>query len=187
MKFNTPINFTLLTDLLKSYGDVDEIVFKSHSSLDEHRIAEICRESGRLSGHLQLHHPGRNAIEIAAQLGISVQKDTWEIAGGKVIYFGECSHNPSVIRLNAGIIRQLSELMNQWAGESERQWFSEDKILDVAAAHELYHLIEHHVHGPAAELGAHSFARQFTGLPFSPLLYHVLLSHLSKGEGFKYK
>ena len=42
MKFNTPINFTLLTDLLKSYGDVDEIVFKSHSSLDEHRIAEIC-------------------------------------------------------------------------------------------------------------------------------------------------
>ena len=86
MKFSTPINFTLLTDLLKSYGDVDEIVFKSHSSLDEHRIAEICRESGRLSGHLKLHHPGRNAIEIAAQLGISVQKDSWEVAGGKVIY-----------------------------------------------------------------------------------------------------
>jgi len=53
MKFTTAQDFTSLAELLRLYGDADEIVFKSHCRLDGAEIAEACH--GADTGNGQAH------------------------------------------------------------------------------------------------------------------------------------
>ncbi len=72
MKFTAAQNFTSLTELMRFYGDADEIVFKSHCALDEQEIAGLCRSARRLVHQLRLHHGSKRADEIAQSYGIAV-------------------------------------------------------------------------------------------------------------------
>jgi hypothetical protein len=71
--------------------------------------------------------------------------------------------------------------MPHWANEHEWIWFTETQIAEAVTAQQLYCLIE--PRQPSLELGAQAFTRAFTALPFSPLLYGVLLTRLLKGQG----
>lgn len=186
MKFTTPQDFTSLAELLRLYGDADEIVFKSHCRVDVAEIAEICREARLLAHRLRLRHLSASAAEIAASLGCRVLHEAWQAPEGKMIYLAECSlppkANEATIRVNSDAVTSLSELMRQWADEAEREWFAETKIAEVAVAHELFHIIERRPSSPLAEMEAHAFARALTRLPFSPLLYQALLARLATGK-----
>lgn len=186
MKFTTIQDFTSLTDLLRVYGDADEIVFKSHCDMDESEIAEACRRGRRLAHHLRLQMGAKSAGEIAAGFGCEIVRESWKIAEGKLVFFAECSLDRSksgaTIRVNSDAIKSLADFMIHWADESERGWFSESKIDEAVIAHELFHLIEQRPPSTILELSAHAFARAFAALPFSPLLYNALLVRLMTGK-----
>jgi hypothetical protein len=183
MKFTSAQNLTSFAELLRWYGDADEIVFKSHCHLDAQEIVELCREARRVARHLRLHHGPKSAAEIAQAYGIAVIRDSWRTAAGKIIFLAECHAHPPTIRLNVDAIRMLAEMAPHWANEEELVWFTEARVTEVATAHELYHLIEPPKSSPSVELAAHVFARAFTALPFSPLIYHALLIRLTKSKG----
>lgn len=183
MKFTAAQSFTSLAELMRFYGDVDEIVFKSHCDLDEQEIAELCRNARRLVHQLKLRHGSKRAGQIAQFYGIAVLREEWQAAEGKLIYLAECAGHPPKISLNMRAIRSLADLMPHWANENELVWFTVTRLVEVATAHELCHLIEPRAASPSVELTAHAFARTFTGLPFSPLLYNALLIRLSTGKG----
>jgi hypothetical protein len=186
MKFTAAQDFTSLAELLRLYGDADEIVFKSHCRLDETEIAEACHEARLLAQRLRLRHNARSAEEIAASLGCRLLREAWEVGEGKIVYLAEClfppKTNEATIRLNSDAVTSLAKLMAQWVSEAEKQWFTEAKISEVVVAHELFHVIERRPSSPLAELQAHAFARALTRLPFSPLLYQALLARLATGK-----
>lgn len=185
MKFTAVQDFTSLSELLRLYGDADEIVFKSHSELSEAEIAEACREGRWLANRLRLRNGSKTVEEIAAGYGCQILRDAWQVAEGKIVFLGECvlrQETGAMIRVNIDAVKTLAELMAQWADESERQWFVEAKIAEVVIAHELFHLIEQRQASTTVELAAHAFARTMTELPFSPLLYNALLIRLATGK-----
>lgn len=186
MKFTAKQDFTSLAELLRLYGDADEIVFKSHCQLDESEIAEICRDARRLSHHVRLHHGTKSAEQIVASYGGQILRDAWQVAEGKIIYFAECSiHSKTgsaIIRVNTDAIKSLTGLMAYWASDVELEFFTEAKVDQVVIAHELFHLIEQRSLTTSVELAAHAFARALTQLPFSPLLYNTLLARLAAGK-----
>lgn len=183
MKFTAAQSFTSLTELLRFYGDADEIIYKNHCELDEQEIAVLCRDARRLAARLHTHHGAQDAAAVAESYGIAVVRDAWQVAEGKLVYLAECTLHPPQISLNTETIEALAGLMAQWADESERRWFTAATLAEVATAHELFHLLEPHAARATVELAAHCFARAFTALPFSPLLYHVLLARLARGKG----
>lgn len=186
MKFTAAQDFTSLSELLRLYGDADEIVFKSHSELGEAEIAEACREGRWLANRLRLRNGSKTAEEIAAGYGCQIVYEAWQVAEGKIVFLGECllhqKEAGAIIRVNVEATKSLAELMAQWADEAERQWFIEAKITEVVIAHELFHLIEQRQASTTVELAAHAFARAMTELPFSPLLYNALLIRLATGR-----
>lgn len=183
MNFTAAQSFTSLAELLRFYSDADEIVYKTHCELGEQEIAALCREARRLAARLHEHHGLQDAAAIAQSYGIAVVRDAWQVADGKLIYLAECTLQPPQIRLNTEAIEALAALMARWAGEGERRWFTEEMLAEAATAHELFHLLEAHAAPATVELSAHCFARAFTALPFSPLLYDVLLQRLAQGQG----
>lgn len=180
-RFSATQNFTMLSDLMRLYSDADEIVYKTDSDLEPDEIAALCRDARRLAGHVRLRHPGRKIADIVRDYGVSVRREEWQTAEGRIVHLAECEMSPPVIRLNTGSISSLAGLMKLWAPESELHWFSEETISDVATAHELSHILEPARSTRTRELFAHSFAREMTGLPFSPLFYEDLLHRLSRG------
>lgn len=187
MNFSVKQDFTSLTELLRFYGDVDEIVFRSHCQLDESEIAETCRKARRLSHHLRLHHGAKSAEEVASCYGCAVTREAWPAGAGRVVSLADyclpAAAGEGGIRVNADVIGSLAKLMAMWAAEGDREWFSEAKITEVAIAHQLFYLIEQDPPSISVELGAQAFSRAFTGVPFSPLLYRTLLARLGKGPG----
>jgi len=186
MKFTAAQDFTSLAEMLRLFGDADEIVFKSHSELGEAAIAEACHEGRWLANRLRLRNGSKTVEEIALSYGCQIVREAWQVAEGKIVFLGECllhkKDGGALIRVNADATKSLEGLMKQWAGESESQWFSEAKISEVVIAHELFHLIRQESATTAVELAAHAFARAMTALPFSPLLYNALLVRLATGK-----
>jgi hypothetical protein len=186
MKFTPTQDFTSLTEMLRFYSDADEIVFKNHCRLDESEIAEACHNARRLAHRLQVHHGEKAAEKIAISLGSTVLREAWEVAENKVIYLGECSlqtkGSGAAIRINTNATKMLADFQKLWTTESDQEFFTETKISEVVIAHELFHLVEQRPPSTLVELEAHAFARAFTQLPFSPLLYNTLLQQLAKGK-----
>jgi hypothetical protein len=173
---------TLLTELLQLYSDADEIVFKHHCQLDEQTLANLCREARHLAHHLRLRHANRRVAEVARALGIEIVHEEWEVAEGQIIYLAECSWHPPRISLNAAAIGRLAEFIPHWGGAAAQAWFTRAQVSEVAIAHELYHLVQQNSPRQLTELAAHAFARAFTDLPFSSLLYGVLLTRFARGK-----
>jgi hypothetical protein len=163
------------------FSDADEIVFQLHFGLDEERIAALCREARHRAHLLRQHFGSRTAEEVARVYGIEVIRDRWQTGEG-IVYLAECMLHPPKIRLNLDAIESLAEIGRRRAGEGDRQWFAESRIIEAVTAHELYHIIRQHPSSPSIELAAHCFAREFAGLPFSALLYEVLLRLRKTGQ-----
>ncbi len=190
MRLTAAQDFASLTEMLRFYSDADEIVFKNHCRLDESEIAEACRHARRLAHRLQVHHGEKSAEKIALGLGCAIHCEAWEVADDKVIYLAECSlqtqAHGATIRINTRAAKLLAEFQQAWTNASEREFFTEAKITEVAIAHELFHLVEQRPPSTLVELEAHAFARAFTPLPFSPLLYNTLLQHLATGRTVRF-
>lgn len=174
--------FSSFAALRNFFSDADEIVFQLHFGLDEEQIADLCREARQAAHHLRKHFHGRTVAEVARVYGIEVVSDRWQTAEGTVLYLAECTLHPPKIRLNLDTIESLAETGQRRADEGDKQWFFESQIIEVTTAHELYHIIRQHTSSPSIELAAHCFAREFTGLPFSALLYEVLLRLRKTGQ-----
>lgn len=186
MKLTATQDFISLTELLRFYSDADEIVFKNHCRLDESEIVEACHDARRLAHRIQSHHGEKSAEKIALSLGCAIRCEAWEVAGNNVIYLAECSlqtkTSGAAIRINTHATKLLADFLKSWANEQERKFFTDAKISEVVIAHELFHLVEQRPPSTLLELEAHAFARAFTQLPFSPLLYSTLLRQLAKGK-----
>lgn len=186
MRFIATQDFTSLADMLRLYGDIDEIVFKSQVRLDEAEIAEACREGRWLANRLRLRNGSKTPEEIVAGYGCRIVREPWQVAEGKLVFLGECllhsNEGGAAIRVNTEATKALEELMTQWANETERHWFSAAKISEVVIAHELFHLVRQEPPSTTVELAAHAFARAMTELPFSSMLYNELLIRLTIGK-----
>ena len=186
MKPTATREFISLTEMLRFYSDADEIIYSSQFPLEESEIAEACRHARRLAHRLQQHHGENSAEKIALGLGCAVQCEAWETADNKVIYLAECSlqtnTHGATIRINTHAVKLLADFQRSWTNASEQEFFTEAKITEVVIAHELFHLVEQRTPSTRLELEAHAFARAFTLLPFSPLLYNTLLQQLATGR-----
>jgi hypothetical protein len=178
MKPERAFQFNSFSDLLRFYSDADEIVFKSHCGCDEQTIADLCREGRRWARRLRVH-AGESAEAVASLYGIAVERADWGRSDGRLVYFAQCTRRPPRVILNPATIARVAAFARRCAPAGARPSLSEGKIAEVVTAHELFHLIAPPANWaddrPLTELMAHSFARAFTGLPFSPLLYETLL------------
>lgn len=186
MRFTAAQDFTSLAEMLRLYGDADEIVFKSQASLDETEIAEVCHEGRWLANRLRLRNGSKSVEEIATSYGCRIVREDWQVAEGKLVFLGEfllhTTEGGAAIRVNTAATKALEELMAQWADETQRRWFTEAKISEVVIAHELFHLVKQQPPSVPVELAAHAFARAMTELPFSTMLYNELLVRLALGK-----
>ncbi|HZN11807.1 MAG TPA: hypothetical protein VFC61_09015 [Blastocatellia bacterium] len=171
----TTLHDTPLDKLLRTYADADEIVFERAAGAEAEAAAELCRGARRRAECLRRRFGGRRAAEVASTYGVEVTSAEWETAGGRVVHLAECSLRPPRILINAAAIKTCAGAAREMSWGHEVQWFSEGEITEIATAHELFHVLDRQPSSAVAEFAAHAFARAFTGLPFSPLLYHELL------------
>lgn len=171
----TALHYTTFDKLLRTYADADEIVFERAAGAGAEAAAELCRSARRRAESLRLRFGRSQAAEVARSYGVEVTSAEWETAEGRVVHLAECSLRPPRILINAAAIKTCAGAAREMSWGHEVQWFSEGEITEIATAHELYHILDRQPSSVGAELAAHAFARAFTGLPFSPLLYHELL------------
>jgi hypothetical protein len=116
-----------------------------------------------------------SARELAQIYGIEISRDSWRAADGRLIYFAECSFDPPKIILNMEAIELAARLGSDCSVEDERRWFTSSQITEVVIAHELYHVLTGQSSSLEIESAANEFARIFTGAPFSPSRYEMVL------------
>jgi hypothetical protein len=124
-------------------------------------------ESARdLARGLRAQYGAQSAFVLARLCGIEVVRQSWQVAGGRVLYFAESTRRPLRIVLNEAALEGYQP------DEVER-------LSEIIIAHELGHLL---LPQPAAwdshskyEEAAHVFAQELTSLPFHPTYYAQLL------------
>jgi len=126
-------------------------------------LLEAARDCAR---GLRAQYGAQSAFVLARLCGIEVLRQSWQVAGGRVLYFAECMRQPLRIVLN----------------EAALESYQPDEVArlsEIIIAHELGHLL---LPQPAAwdshskyEEAAHAFAQELTGLPFHPTYYAQLL------------
>jgi hypothetical protein len=127
-------------------------------------------------------HGDVSAQELARIYGIEILRDRWRVADGRLIYFAECSFDPPKITLNAEAVELAARAGSDCSAEDERRWFTQSRIAEVVIAHELYHILARQSSEPKVEPAANEFARAFTGVPFSPTRYEMVLRRATKSE-----
>jgi hypothetical protein len=120
-------------------------------------------------------HGDVSAQELARIYGVEILRDCWRVADGRLIYFAECSFDPPKIILNAEAIELAARLGADCSAEDERRWFTQSQVAEAVIAHELYHILARQSSAPEVESAANEFARIFTGAPFSPSRYEMVL------------
>lgn len=157
------------------------------ATIARHRVAEeslyppghapLCREAAALARRLRKEHGQVGMADLAAAHGVRISEDCWQVAGGRMLALAECSPRPPEIRLNREALAQLAARLAARRGidQSLDHWLSERSLTELAIAHELWHLLSRQSPGPAVESAAHAFARELTGMPFSPRLCESLL------------
>ena len=170
-----PQSFTSFDSLLRFFSDADEIVFQMFSKIDDQQIACLCREARHLADHVHMHFGTREAADLAQVYKVEISRERLQPDGEPALLLAKCTLRPPKIELRAGAIEGLAEYGQSVAGKNEKRWFAESQIIEVVTAQELYHIIRQNSSSPAAKMGAHCFARTFTGIPFSSLLYYTLL------------
>jgi hypothetical protein len=172
---------TSFAEWLRFYADADEAIYEKLGQAEASAVAEQCRDARRLAARLRSHYQTRRAEEVARAYGVEIERDQWPGVCGPFVYLAESRLRPPRIRLNTQPVAKLAEwslfLTDELAG-----WFTEAQITNVVIAHELYHVIAEQPSRPAVEMAAHAFAREFTGLPFSPLLYEAMLREVAGSQ-----
>jgi hypothetical protein len=175
---------TSFADLLSFYSDTDESISEKlgHASdADAEAAAEQCRAARHLAARLRLHYRTRSAEEIARAYGVELLHEQWPLVCGRVVYLAESRLRPPQIKLNRQAAAKLAELGERVPGEAQ-EWFGKARVTEVVIAHELYHVVAEQPSRPAVEVAAHAFARELTGLPFSPLLYEAMLREVVSSQ-----
>lgn len=133
-----------------------------------------------LARRLRRLHGNVSAPELARIYGVEISRDAWRVAGGRLVYFAECSLNPPKIVLNTEAIELTAISGQDRLGEIGRRWFTQTQIAEAVIAHELYHIFTGQSSSPESESAAREFARSFTGIPFSPLQYEAALRQANR-------
>jgi hypothetical protein len=137
--------------------------------------ADLTAKACAVAAELRRQYGPVSAFELARLHGVEVISDRWQVAAGRVVYYGECTREPLRIVLNEAALAQVVP------GNMPCEWMREFVI-----AHELGHLLlprpsifaSHTI----IETAAHAFARAWTksaahpGLrEFIPLGLHDLV------------
>ena len=140
-------------------------------------------QTALLRKQLEAMPDGGNFVIVAPPNPFRCPPGPYERASLVASYFKKHKPKSKVIILDPKDAFSKQGLFQQaWTNASEREFFTEAKIIEVVIAHELFHLVEQRPPSTLVELEAHAFARAFTPLPFSPLLYNTLLQHLATGK-----
>lgn len=166
---------------------------------DEQRdeLLERCfTEGARYADELLAQFDHAKPSEIAARLGIAIERPRVPVGGGRVL-FAEYEE-PSEIRVYQSAVANAQSAIEENNLES---FFEGIDVEEVLIAHELYHWVEHRDKDAIftlnyrvklwrigrftntaklvslSEITAMSFAKRLTGLPFSPNLFDVFLSY----------
>lgn len=128
--------------------------------------AALLEAARDLARRLRARHGAQPVRRLARLCGIEVLRQRWQVAGGRVLYFAECTRQPPRIVLNEAALENC-------------QPDAAAQLSEIIIAHELGHLL---LPQPAAwdsrskyEEAAHAFAQELTGLPFHPTSYAQLL------------
>ena len=78
-------------------------------------VAELRRQYGPVS-----------ALALARLQGVEVVSDRWQVAAGRVVYYGECTREPLRIVLNEAALEQTAQ---------------REELREFVIAHELGHLL----------------------------------------------
>ncbi len=142
----------------------------------------LCLEASSLARRVREEHGSGSAGALAARLGVPIIEDCWQVAGGRILNLAECSLRPPEIRLNRQAIADLAVRLAARCECLPHGVPTEEDLIELAVAHELYHLLSGCASGLAVELAAHTFAREVTALPFSPEAFASLLSPHDRRE-----
>lgn len=116
----------------------------------QRRVAALRQEFGAIS-----------ALTLAERLRIPIKFERWEVADGRLLYFGESTRTPRQIVVNLTALERVAPIEDALRA----RW------LELIVAHELGHLL---LPRPsvwtatvATEAAAHAFAAAWTGLAVS--------------------
>jgi len=119
------------------------------------------REAGRFTGWAP--------ADLAVFLGVVLTDAAWSAGSPALILFAETEIRSRRVTLNEAAIDEAALSLRELPQAGP--WRERSRIRTVVLAHELYHVASRRSGRRSAEIEAHAFARQLTGMPFSPLLY----------------
>lgn len=111
-------------------------------------MSEASAGAAALALRLRQQYGDISAEELARLCGVEIVSERWEVAGGRLVYFGECTREPLRIVLNEAVL------------ESAMQ---REHLRELVIAHELGHLLPPRpsifTPNTITESAAHAFAR----------------------------
>lgn len=114
-------------------------------------MCELVEQAHALARLLREQHGDISAEELARLHGVEIVAARWQVADGRIVYYGECTREP------------LRIVLNEAALESAMQ---RERLRELVIAHELGHLLlpRPSVFTPntTIESAAHAFAQAWT-------------------------
>ncbi|MBI1765503.1 MAG: hypothetical protein HYR56_29150 [Acidobacteria bacterium] len=105
-----------------------------------------------LAAKLRQQHGPVSAFELARLHGVEVVADRWQVAHGRIVYYGECTREPLRIVLNEAVLEQADYC---------------EQMRELVIAHELGHLLlprpSVFASSKTIESAAHAFAHEWIG------------------------
>lgn len=110
-------------------------------------MEKLTEKAQALARRLRQQYGGIAAEELARLHGVAIVSDRWQVAGGRVVYYGECTREPLQIVLNEAALDQLAQ---------------PKQMRELVIAHELGHLLlprpSVFASATVTETAAHAFA-----------------------------
>lgn len=184
-------------EVFSLYGFRRDVLCNRVSSEERDRLIQSCLQDGIKYARMVRERFGAlSPSELAQAIGITVNRPHIPTGGGRVL-FAEFEE-PAQIRIYQSAIQNADAAIVEHQLEP---FFGGVKIEDILIAHELFHWVEmeykdtvfslnyrvelwklgpyrHHSRmGCLSEITAMAFAKELTGLPFSPYLLDVFLSY----------
>jgi Zn-dependent peptidase ImmA (M78 family) len=114
-------------------------------------MSELVEKAQALTRALRQQHGNVSAEELARLRGIEIVSARWQVANGRIVYYGECTREPLRIVLNETALEQVAQ---------------REQMRELVIAHELGHLLlprpSIFASHAMTESAAHAFAQAWT-------------------------
>lgn len=89
-------------------------------------MCRFAEKAAAQAWHLRQQYGGISAAELARLHGVEIVAARWQVASGRIVYYGECTREPFRIVLNEAALDQVAE---------------REQLRELVIAHELGHLL----------------------------------------------